>query len=85
MKKLLAALRLVLADLSGLSKPAVASAVAGIVVPIAVAVCGVHVTAAEVGGWLIIAGGVAATLQKLTAIAPPAPAPAPAAKSKAKG
>ena len=66
MKKLLAAVQLVLRDLKNLEKPAVAAAVAAIVVPILVAVFGVKLTAAEVGGWLLIAGGVAATLQKLT-------------------
>ena len=65
MKKLLAAVQLVLRDLKNLEKPAVAAAVAAIVVPILVAVFGVKLTAAEVGGWLLIAGGVAAaTLQK---------------------
>lgn len=80
MSNILAAVRLVLGDLSGLSKPAVASAIAGVVVPLAAGLAGVAITPAEVGGWLALAGSVAAILQKLAAVR--APAPAPVAKSK---
>lgn len=82
MKKLTAAMRLVLADLAKLRVPSIAAAVAGPVVPLVVALVGVDVTAAEVGGWLTIAGAAAAMLQKLAsgqaaahAAAPPPPAP----------
>lgn len=78
MKKLAAAAKLVLADLSQLNKPAVASAIAAVVVPIVASVAGVQVTAAEVGGWLVITGAVAATLQKLEAV----PATTPEAVKK---
>lgn len=68
MKNLLAAIKLALADIAKLETPAMAAAVAGVVVPIIVAIAGVKVTAAEVGGWLILADGIAATLQKLPVV-----------------
>lgn len=64
---ILTAVKLVLADIAKLETPAVATAVAGIAVPIIVAIAGVKVTAAEVGGWLVIADSIAATFQKLPA------------------
>lgn len=66
MKIALAALKLVLADIAKFQVPTYAVAVAGVVVPIAVAVAGVNITPAEVGGWLVVAGAVAATVEKLT-------------------
>jgi hypothetical protein len=72
------ALRLVLSDLSGLSKPAVALSAAGIIAPIVAAIAGVDVTAAELAADLAVAGGIAATLQKLNIVKAPAPAPVPA-------
>lgn len=66
MQKVIAALKLVLADIARFQVPTYATAVAGIVVPIVAAVAGVHITPAEVGGWLIIAGGAAAAVEKLT-------------------
>ena len=83
MSRILSAFRDVLADLAHLETPTIAAALAAVIAPIAVALAGVHVTAAELAGWLVIAGGVAATLQKLLAPKPPAPAPKPApAKAK---
>ena len=64
-KRLLTAIKLVLADLAALERPAVAASLAGLLVPVVVAVAGVPVSAAEVAGWLVLAGGVAALLQKL--------------------
>lgn len=84
MKNVTAAVRLVLADLAKLRVPSIAAAVAGPVVPLVAALAGVDVTAAEVGGWLTIAGTAAAMLQKLAsgqaaahaaASTPPAPPP----------
>lgn len=66
MKTVMAALKLVLADIAKFQVPTYAVAVAGIITPIIVAVAGVHITAAEVGGWLVVAGAVAATVEKLT-------------------
>lgn len=85
MKSILAdlkkALALVVKDAAGLSRPAVAASAAGIAAPIIAAVLGVDVTAAELAADLALAGGIAATLQKLTAVkAAPAPAPKPAGK-----
>lgn len=66
MKTVLAAAKLLLKDIAGLSKPTLATAVAGIVVPIAASILGAHLTVAEVSGWLVIAGGLAGTLEKVT-------------------
>jgi hypothetical protein len=66
MKQVLAALKLVLADIAGLQTVTKAAAVAAIVVPIAASIAGAHLTVAEVTGWLAIAGGVAAALEKVT-------------------
>jgi hypothetical protein len=82
MKNVKQAIRLVLADLSGLSKPAVALSVAGVVAPIVAAVLGVDVTAAELAADLAVAGGIAATLQKLNVVKAPAPVPAPVRAGK---
>lgn len=76
MRKFTAAVKLVLADLAQLNKPAVASAIAAVAVPLLAAVAGLQVTAAEVGGWLLIAGAASATLQKLEAVAEPDKPPA---------
>ena len=65
MKTVLAALKLVLADLSKLSIPTYATAAAGVLAPIIAAIAGASVTPAEVGGWLLIAGGAAAAVEKL--------------------
>lgn len=65
MKTVLAAAKLLLKDIAGLSKPTLATAVAGIVVPIAASILGAHLTVAEVSGWLVIAGGLAGTLEKV--------------------
>lgn len=65
MQKVLAAVQLVLGDLKALETPAVATSIAGIAAPIVAAVAGAHITAGELAGWLVIVGGVAATLQKL--------------------
>jgi hypothetical protein len=82
MKTFSAAVRLVLQDLSALETPAIATLVAGVLVPIIAAVAGVNITAAELAGWLALAGAAAATLQKLfsgqaAAARKPKPAPAP--------
>ena len=71
MKNLLAALRLVLADIASLGSTgnrALVGVIAGAIVAVVAAVAGVHLTAAEVTGWLLIAAGIAATLEKLTAV-----------------
>lgn len=65
MQKVLAALKLILADFAKLEAPTLATVVAGAVVPIIAAVAGANITAAELAGWLVLAGSLAATLQKV--------------------
>lgn len=68
MRDILRAIQLVLDDVRRLGVPATATAAAGVLVPLIAAVAGLDVTAAELAGWLIAAGGVAATLEKLTVV-----------------
>lgn len=68
MSKLITAGKLAIADIAKLQTPALATAIAGGLAPIVAALLGVDVTAAELAGDLIAAGGVAALLQKLPAV-----------------
>ena len=68
MKNLLAALRLVLADVASLGSTgnrALGGVIAGAIVAIVAAVAGVHLTAAEVSAWLLIAAGFAAIAEAI--------------------
>jgi hypothetical protein len=82
MTKVLAAGKQLLDDIRQLSKPTLATAAAGLVLPILSAFGVVDLTAAEVAGDLVLAGGVAGVLEKL--LGKPAPPPAPAKKSAGK-
>lgn len=66
MQSFLTAVRLVLSDIAGLQVATKAAAVAAVVVPVAASIAGAHLTVAEVTGWLVLAGGVAASLEKVT-------------------
>jgi redox-sensitive bicupin YhaK (pirin superfamily) len=81
-KNVLSAVKLILGDIAQLQAPVLATAVATVLVPIIAAVAGANITAAELAGWLVLAGSVAATLQKVfsgqaAAARKPAPVPAP--------
>lgn len=65
MKNVLAALKLVLADLTKLEVPTIATAVAGVAAPIVLALFNVDFAPGVIAGWLTLAGGAAATLQKI--------------------
>lgn len=80
MKNVLTAAKLLVSDIAKLEAPTLAMAVATPLVPIIAAVAGANITAAELGGWFILAGTVAATLQNLfsgRAAAARKPAPVP--------
>lgn len=78
MRNVLKAFRLLLADVAALGKQGNAALVgllAGAVAAVVAAVLGVHLTVATVSGWLVLAAGVAGTLEKLVTVkaaAPPA-------------
>lgn len=90
MKKFLAAAQLVLADLTKLEIPTVATAVAGVLVPIVAGVFGQNFDPVAIAGYLTLIGGVAGMVQKLTTgqaaakahgtPAPPAPPVVPPGK-----
>jgi len=84
MKNVLAAGRELLGDLAGLSKPTLATAAAGLVLPILSAFGVVDLTAAELAADLAAAGTVAGVLEKLLAKPAPAPAPVPAKRAAKK-
>lgn len=63
-----AAVKEVLKATSALQKETVAAAVAGVVVPIIAKVFGADVTVAETTVWLVLMGGVAATLESLNTV-----------------
>jgi len=78
MKNALAALKELGADVAQLSKPTLATAAAGLVLPILSAVGVVDLTAAELAGDLVLAGTASGVLEKLLAKPAPAPTPPPA-------
>lgn len=65
MKQVLAALKLVLADLAKLEIPTIATAVAAVAAPVILALFNVDFAPGVIAGWLTLAGAVAATLQKI--------------------
>lgn len=65
MKKVLAALQLVLHDLANLQVVTIAGAVAGVLVPIVAKLLGADVTVAEVTGWLVLVGVAAGAFEKV--------------------
>lgn len=65
MQNVLAAVKLILGDIAQLHVAALATAVAAVLAPIVAAVAGANITAAELAGYLVIAGGVAGVLQKI--------------------
>lgn len=68
MAKVKRAAGLVVKDLSALSAPAAATAAAGVLAPVVAAVLGAAISAAEISGWLLLVGSVAATLHKLSVL-----------------
>lgn len=80
MTNVVAVLKALLSDVAKLETPALATAVAAVLVPIIVAIAGVTVTAPELAGWLVVLGTIAAGLQKnaslkKAAARPPGPPP----------
>lgn len=71
MKDVLTAINLVLKDIASLGSNANRGLVGGIaaaIVAVVAAVAGVHLTPAEVGGWILLAASIAATFEKLGAV-----------------
>jgi hypothetical protein len=60
----------VLADAARLQNPTLAASVSAVLVAVLASVAGVNLTTAEVGGWIIAAGAIAATVEKALARKP---------------
>jgi hypothetical protein len=60
----------VLKDAAQLQNKQLASVIAGGIVAVVAAIAGVHLTVAEVAGWLALVGVAAATLEKNTQTTP---------------
>lgn len=83
-----AAAKLIIADVAQLDIPAVATGAAAVLAPIIAGLLGHNVSPEIIGADLLVAGGIATMLQKITSgktapvVNPPAPAPAKAKRSK---
>jgi hypothetical protein len=65
LKNILAAFRLVLADITKLTAPTTAAVIAAIAAPVLAKILGAAITPVEVVGWLAIVYSSAAALEKL--------------------
>lgn len=77
MQDILKAIRLLANDVASLQVATKAAAVAAVVAPIVAAVLGLNITAAELAGYLVIAGTVVATLERVFHVKAAKPAPKP--------
>ncbi len=76
MKNIITALKLVIKDIAALGQPAnrpLVAAIVAAIIAVAAAVAGVKLTVAEVSGWIVIAAGIAATIEKTQILKATAP------------